>query len=308
MSEPCPDLLRRLATARSIPFRRGRLPRAAWMTASDGVKLHFLDWPGGAETLILLHGGMLSARTFDLLALALAPDVRCIALDLRGHGGSGWADTYTVERWAADVVELAGSLGLERLHLAGMSLGGCIAGYAAKVLGDRVASLTFIDVAAEVNFAATDTMRAFIENSGAVARVEDLVKQALAVSPRTNPALMLYRYQALLKPSPEGFVWRADRRHPVDFDHILGRLTALRDLAPRIGCPVLVIKGGRSQVLTEAALKNFAWRFPKGRANTIDDAGHNVQEDAPVALAATLRQMLSIAGQDAADRAMRGSA
>ncbi|WP_332771308.1 alpha/beta fold hydrolase [Phenylobacterium sp.] len=293
MNQPSIQLLSRLALARAIPFRTHRLPASGWLEASDGLRLHYLDWPGGPDTLVLLHGGALSAHTFDLLALALGDDVRCIALDLRGHGASGWADEYSVERWAADVRDLVRQFGVAAIHLAGMSLGGCVAGHAAAALGDRLASLTFIDVGDQVNFTASARMRAFIEGVRPVAQVEGLVRQALAVSPRTDPDLMLYRYQSLLTPGPDGFGWKADRRRPTNFPHILGKLAELADLAPRISCPVLVVKGGRSRVLSQAGLEQFAGRFPRGDWAVVPGAGHNVQEDQPAALAAELQLVIT---------------
>ncbi|WP_309645477.1 alpha/beta hydrolase [Phenylobacterium sp.] len=287
MDRPSLELLRRLAAARAIPMRPA--PSSGWMQASDGVDLHYLDWAGGPETLILLHGGSLSAHSFDLLALAMGEGVRCVALDLRGHGLSGWADSYPVERAAADVIELADRLGVATLHLAGMSLGGCVAGHAAPGLGARLASLAFIDVGPDVRFAATARMRAFMASVRPATCVEEVVRWALAVSPRTDPDLMLYRYQSLLKPGPEGFVWRADRRRPTDFAHILGRVAELAGQAGQVQCPVLVVKGRRSRVLSRAAARAFADRFPRGDWAMVSDAGHNIQEDQPLALAATLR-------------------
>jgi pimeloyl-ACP methyl ester carboxylesterase len=287
------EVLRRLAQVRAIEFRPDGLPRAGWMHASDGVRLHYLDWAGDGETVLLLHGGALSAHSFDLVALAMSGEVRCVALDLRGHGLSGWADRYPVERYAADVVELVDDLRLDTVHLAGMSLGGCISGHAAPLLGDRLRSLTLIDVADDVNFAASERMRAFIERARPVARVEDLVEQALAISPRTDPELMLYRYLHLLRPGPDGFTWQADRRRRTDFDGILGKLRELAGLAPQLSCPVLVVKGGRSGVLSHEQLERFTRRFPYGTSVVIPDAGHNVQEDQPVLLAAALREAMA---------------
>lgn len=293
MKRPSVALLKKLALARDIPFQGDRVPASGWVTASDGVKLHYLDWPGSSRTLVLLHGGALAAHTFDLLALALGDDVRCLALDLRGHGESGWAEDYSIERSASDVLDLADQLGLADIHLAGMSLGGCIAGHAAPALGDRLASLTFIDVGDQVNFAASARMRAFIEGARPVARVEDLVRQALAVSPGTDPDLMLYRYQSLLARGGDGFAWKADRRRPVNFPHILGKLAELSALASRISCPVLVVKGAGSRVLSQAGLERFAARFPNGRWTVIPAAGHNIQEDQPAALAAAISDLIS---------------
>lgn len=283
MEPPSVDLLKRLAGARGLAKRTP--PASRWFTAADGVKLHYLDWPGGPETLVLLHGGGLNAHTFDLLALAMTEQVRCITLDLRGHGWSEWCDAYSIDRGAADVIELATLLNVTRLHLAGMSLGGCVAGHAAKGLAARLASLAFIDVGPKVNFAATTNLRRFMAEVDATAPLAEVVRAALAASPATDPDLMLYRYQALLRPDGG---WRADRRQPTDFPHILRRLAELCAVAPHITCPALVIKGARSRVLSDADMRAFAVRFPRGAWAHVPNAGHNVQEDQPAALAAEL--------------------
>ena len=290
------DLLLRLARARGIEFRADRLPCSGWLRTSDGIRLHYLDWPGEGDMLLLLHGGALSAHTFDLLALALGGGIRCIALDMRGHGLSDWADQYPVDRFAADVVELIDDLGFAAIHMAGMSLGGCVAGHAAPQLGSRLKSLTFIDVADQVNFAASARMRAFFDRVRPVPQVEDLVTQALVVSPQTDPDLMSYRYQHLLKPGLDGFTWRTDRRRRTDFAAILGKLAELGSLAARLSCPVLVVKGGRSRVLSQRRLERFAGRFADGAWTVIPEAGHNVQEDQPVRLAAAIRETIARTG------------
>ena len=293
MERPSVDLLKRLADARGLAMRSP--PVSAWVTASDGLRLHYLDWPGGPETVVLLHGGALSAHTFDLLALALTERVRCVALDLRGHGLSGWSDAYDIDRCAGDVAELADHLGVARLHVAGMSLGGCVAGHAAERLGARLASLAFIDVGPKVNFGATAKLRRFMAEVAATGPIDAVVRAALAASPRTDPELLLYRYQGLLRPQGG---WRADRRRPTDFAHILGRLAELCAIAPRVACPALVIKGGRSRVLAWDDVQAFAACFPRGAAAHVPDAGHNVQEDQPASLAALLRKRMA-AGETA---------
>jgi pimeloyl-ACP methyl ester carboxylesterase len=104
---------------------------------------------------------------------------------------------------------------------------------------------------------------------------------------------MSYRYQHLLKPGPDGFTWRMDRRRRTDFEAILGKLAELSGIAARISCPVLVVKGGRSQVLSQRQLERFAGRFREGAWTVIPDAGHNVQEDQPVRLAAVIRETIA---------------
>lgn len=293
MSLSSPELLKRLAENRGIRGSSARKPRSARWRTSDGLRLHYLDWPGGPHVALLLHGGRMTARTFDLLALALGPTVRCIALDLRGHGESSWSDNYSIGRMVSDVHEFVAALGLQRLHLLGMSLGGCVGGHAAPGLGSRLASLTFIDVGPEVNFEATAPVRTFLADVRPAPRIEDIVRRALAVSPRTDPDLMLYRYRALLRCTPAGYYWKADTREPPDFEHILGALAQLWNIAPQICCPALVVKGGRSRVLSAPQLIGFAGRFPQGEYRTLPDAGHNVQEDAPRELAEVLRHLFA---------------
>jgi len=58
------------------------------------MRFHYLDWgTQGRPPLVCLHGGGLTAHTWDVVCLALRGDHRCVALDLRGHGDSEWSPT-----------------------------------------------------------------------------------------------------------------------------------------------------------------------------------------------------------------------
>src|SRR5207249_1787950 len=58
----------------------------------NGLPLHLLDWgTPGQPPVLFLHGGSLTAHTWDLVCLALRQRYHCQALDLRGHGDSGWS-------------------------------------------------------------------------------------------------------------------------------------------------------------------------------------------------------------------------
>jgi pimeloyl-ACP methyl ester carboxylesterase len=277
--------LRRLAAARGISI--GGAPTAG-RTRNGDVDLAYLDWGGGGPTAIFLHGGALTARTWDLVCAALSPRIRCVALDLRGHGDSGWSHDYRIEASVGDVIALVDHLAVGPVHLVGMSLGGCVAGHAAVALGERAASLTFVDVAAQVVFEASENMRRFMLGIGAAASIEAIVAQALKASPKSDPDLLSYRYSALMKATDEGYVLKQDRREPPAFPHILDRLAALSGTASQVACPVLVVRGGRSRTLTDAAAADFASRFPLGAWEVVPDAGHNVQEDNPAVLAERL--------------------
>lgn len=278
-------LLDGLAAARGIPVNSADRPLSAWLAASDGVPLHYLDWGGEGPTVLFLHGGHLSAHSFDLVALALGRSYRRISLDLRGHGESGWSENYSIPRMMSDVIELAADIAPGPVHLVGMSLGGCVAGHAAGQLGPLLASLTFIDVGPRVNFGAASRIREFFADALPACSVEQVVERALALSPRTDPELMQWRYLTLMQRSASGVTWKADTRRPPDYAGILVAMAQLWDIAPEIPASTLIVKGGRSEVLTIEDARAFAARFPSGSWQIVPTAGHNVQEDAPAALA-----------------------
>src|SRR5262245_23685822 len=77
----------------------GQIPRDQFVTV-NGLRLHYLEWGDAAkQPMILLHGIGRVAHTFDHLAPHFSKDYRVIAVDMRGHGDSGWSPdgAYLVE-------------------------------------------------------------------------------------------------------------------------------------------------------------------------------------------------------------------
>src|SRR6185369_15349988 len=73
------------------------------------TRLHYVEW-GSAEKppMLLLHGGSAHAHWWDFVAGDLTATHRVLALDLRGHGDSGWpADAvYDLDAHVGDVLGL----------------------------------------------------------------------------------------------------------------------------------------------------------------------------------------------------------
>ncbi|GAA2500045.1 alpha/beta fold hydrolase [Streptomyces gobitricini] len=70
------------------------------------MRLHTTTWGEGDRVALLLHGIMADHRTWRRVGPALAElGYRVLAVDLRGHGASGRAATYTARDFADDVVE-----------------------------------------------------------------------------------------------------------------------------------------------------------------------------------------------------------
>ena len=102
-------------TRRYEPDAPGRTPPEDSLVSLRELTLHIVDWPGEAPAIVAIHGSAMSAYTFTALAERLSPDVRFVAVDLRGHGFSDKPPAgYTVDQHVADLRELITVLGLHR--------------------------------------------------------------------------------------------------------------------------------------------------------------------------------------------------
>src|SRR5690349_7102642 len=67
------------------------LPNAGHFVV-HGTRLFYLDWgTRGRQPILFLHGGALTAHTWDVVCLGLRSDYHCLALDQRGHGNCEWS-------------------------------------------------------------------------------------------------------------------------------------------------------------------------------------------------------------------------
>jgi pimeloyl-ACP methyl ester carboxylesterase len=95
---------------------------------ATAVNLNYLDYgSAAAEPLLMLHGGAWRWQEYLSLIPSLARRWHIHALDLRGHGRSGWApETYRLPDFVQDTVEFVGCLKAPAV-LVGHSIGGVIA-------------------------------------------------------------------------------------------------------------------------------------------------------------------------------------
>lgn len=120
--------------------------------SAHGLRMRYLEWPGGHPPIVLLHGLSANANAFAGVGTSLSPRFRVVAPDLRGRGGTDKPATgYTMADHAADVIGLLDTLGMERVVLGGHSFGGFLAIYVAVHHPERVARLAVIDAAMQLN-------------------------------------------------------------------------------------------------------------------------------------------------------------
>ena len=266
------------------------------------MRLHYLDWgTKGRHPILFLHGGGLNAHTWDLVCLMLRDRYHCIALDQRGHGDSEWEPTadYRFDAQVADLEGFIQKLKLERPLLVGHSMGGFASmGYAIRHAA-TMAGLVLIDIAPEISTGGSLRIRDFITQDRELDSVEDFVERALKFNPMRNRQLLRRSLLHNLRQLPSGkWTWKHDpKRMPKNFETERGeRKTMIMDNASAIVCPTLVMRGARSDVLSDDNARDFAASVPKGRWLRIENAGHTIQGDNPRALLDALDPFLKEIG------------
>jgi pimeloyl-ACP methyl ester carboxylesterase len=137
----------------TLPIARADGIDSSHVAQIGQLETFYIDAPGGAPPLLLLHGLSANAHSFSgLIAAGLSPAHRVIAPDLRGRGRSGKPSSgYSMSDHAGDVIALMDSLELDRVVLGGHSFGGYLAIYIAAHYPERVEKLVVIDAAVAIN-------------------------------------------------------------------------------------------------------------------------------------------------------------
>jgi esterase len=268
----------------------------------DGLRLHYLDWgQRGRSQLLFLHGGRLTAHTWDLVCLALRGQSHCLALDQRGHGDSEWSPTldYGPEVCAHDIRAWIEHLEVADPVLIGQSLGGLHAMTYAAEAARLPAGIVLIDVGPGIQAAGAQRISDFGDQGPG--SLDEFVQRAVAFNPRRDPRLLRRSLLHNLRQLPDGrWTWKYDDRRlsPDFFASTKASVERLRDGIASITCPVLVVRGAESDVFSDADAAAFASALPDGRWARVESAGHNVQGDNPLGLVRVLTCFLEEIAQE----------
>ena len=120
-------------------------PAPGWhdrVVAALNIRTYGPDGP----PMLVLHGVTGHAARWHVLAEAL-PELRMIAVDLRGHGRSPWTPPWNLEQHVTDILAVLDDLDLARVTVVGHSFGGAIAVHLARTAPERVDGLVLLDPA-----------------------------------------------------------------------------------------------------------------------------------------------------------------
>jgi len=231
----------------------------------DGGKLRYAKKGEGAENVILIHGFGGDLVTWMFNVDGIAEGATTYALDLPGHGQSSKAIADpTVAGLARTVVSFMESLGIEKAHFVGHSLGGAIAMEVARSAPARVKSLSLVAPAGlgpDINM---DYINGFV-NANSRRDLKELLGKLFADQSLVSRQMMdeVLKYKRL-----DGVV--AALRALADGFAPGGKQKDILSSSLKPNIPALVIWGKEDQILPVAHAANA-----KGaKVEILEGAGH----------------------------------
>jgi pimeloyl-ACP methyl ester carboxylesterase len=297
-------LLEATAAEHGLEWRGRPAVERRYVEVAGGRRLGAVVWGAlGSAEVVLLHGGMQSAHTWDAVALCL--DRPTVAVDLAGHGRSDPVDWLFEPRAHVDdlAVVIAALAPTARL-VVGMSLGGLSAACLAARRPSMVAELVLVDITPGVvpGGRRNPAMDALMGVASFASFGEALDRVAAANPSRSRRALRLGLAHNLRQRDDGRWEWRAAAHRAAPAGRRAGEPPYLEvwDDLGRVACPLTVVLGGRSGVVSEADLTELRRRQPTARVVVVEGAGHSVQGSRPAALAAILLDLLDPTAVDGA--------
>lgn len=233
--------------------------------------------------VIFLHGGGQTRHAWGGAAARIASaGWYAINVDLRGHGDSAWTDQYARTDFGGDVIRIVEQIGAQPM-LVGASLGGISALFAQDMhRGGLCSALVLVDIAPRTNPAGVARIVNFMRSgAGGFATIDDAADAvANYLRERARPKNTSGLRKNLRLHDDGRWYWHWDPRFLERTAEGRERDSlALEAAARRLTVPTLLVRGGKSDVLTENGIEAFKELVPHAQFADIAGAGHMVAGD-----------------------------
>ncbi|TXC70679.1 alpha/beta hydrolase [Sphingomonas ginsenosidivorax] len=254
--------------------------------SKDGLRLHARDYAGDETRppILCMPGLTRNARDFDALAARLAGRWRVIAIDFRGRGESAYAKdpmSYVPLTYVQDVEALLAELGIARFVAFGTSLGGIVTMLLAGFEPGRIAGALLNDIGPEIDATGLARIRSYVGRAGVF---PTWMHAARCVSETQGDVYPDWQIEDWLAMAKRLYRLNSSGRIVLDYDlkiaepfRVVGgeagpamwpALAALRDV------PTLIVRGGRSDLLSAAVADRMVAALDKAELVTVPGVGH----------------------------------
>ena len=261
----------------------------------------YKEWgdPRNPRVLVCVHGVTRVSDDFDALASALASDYRVICPDVVGRGRSAWLKDpkyYWVPQYVSDMVTLIARLDVPQVDWFGTSMGALIGMGLAALPDAPVRKMVMNDVGPTLNYEALSRIGSYIGENVRFDSFQQARTYIRTISAPFGP----HTEQEWDKLAADVLRQTDDGRWRRHYDLALAlpfkamtQETAQQGEAAlwaaydAVRCPVLLVRGSESDLLTRETAQQMASRGPRARLVELPGIGHapTFMHDDQIALA-----------------------
>ena len=276
------------ALSSDVPRHDVPLHGRSGFTVIEGRQIHYLQWgPTNAPPVLCLHGGGQTAYMYEELGAALCQRYHVFAPDLPDHGDSDPASAFGRHAIASTLPPLLAHFGLQKVAIVGASLGGIVAITHAAAHRDTVGAIALIDVGHRLEEEGVQKIMNFMRAHESFASLEHAAAEIAKYLPHRTSVRPERLRRNLRQRSDGRWIWkhgynrrlRAEGDQPArNWRNVIDGLD--RDAAA-LRCPVLVLRGATSDVLSDQGAQEVTALIPDARLAIVANAGHLAAGDNP---------------------------
>jgi 3-oxoadipate enol-lactonase len=254
---------------------------------ANGIDINYqVDGPSGAPWLVFSNSLATSLAMWDEQATALKGSYRVLRYDQRGHGSSDApAGRYGFDTLLADALGLLDALRIDKVHFAGLSMGGATALGLAERHGERIDRVIVCDSPCRSTPQSSQQWEQRIveaREKGMAALVEPTIARWFPADTVAKNPPHLDKVRGMIRATPvDGFIGCAAAL--ADHDYASAIATVKH--------PVLFLVGEKDA--PAPAMRTLHEKLPGSRYVELPGAGHISNMDRPAEFTGAVQEFLS---------------
>lgn len=248
----------------------------------------YKEWgdPKNPEVLLCVHGVTRVSDDFDALAAVMSDRYRVICPDVVGRGRSSWLANpqfYQLPQYVSDMVTLIARLDVAQVDWFGTSMGGLIGMGVAALKANPVRKMLVNDIGPTINYAALMRIAEYMGKEVRFPTFEAGVNYIRAIAapfgPHSDEQWQKLAGDVLREQKDGQWIRHYDPALAQAFSSFTEESAAQSEAAlwaiyDAIHCPVLLVRGSESDLLSRETADLMTKRGPRAAITELAGIGH----------------------------------